>query len=51
LSKSYRYTVVSEPAEDGGYVATFPALPGLVTEGESLDEAAATGGTAHALRT
>jgi antitoxin HicB len=35
----YRYTVLFEPAEEGGYVATCPALPGLVTEGETLDEA------------
>ncbi len=35
----YRYTVVFEPAEEGGYVVTVPALPGLVTEGDSLEEA------------
>ena len=35
----YRYTVLFEPAEEGGFVATCPALPGLVTEGETLDEA------------
>lgn len=34
-----RYTVLFEPAEEGGYVATCPALPGLVTEGDSLDQA------------
>lgn len=34
----YRYTVVYEPAEEGGYVVTVPALPGLVTEGDTLDE-------------
>ena len=34
----YRYTVLFEPAEEGGYVATCPALPGLVTEGDTLDE-------------
>jgi antitoxin HicB len=27
-----RYTVLFEPAEEGGYVVTCPALPGLVTE-------------------
>jgi antitoxin HicB len=37
----YRYTVVFEPAEEGGYVVTVPALPGLVTEGETLEEARA----------
>jgi predicted RNase H-like HicB family nuclease len=34
-----RYTVLFEPAEEGGYVATCPALPGLVTEGDTLEEA------------
>ena len=34
-----RYTVLFEPAEEGGYVATCPALPGLVTEGDTLQEA------------
>ena len=33
-----RYTVLFEPAEEGGYVATFPPLPGLVTEGDTLRE-------------
>jgi len=33
------FTCVFEPAPDGGYVVTCPALPGLVTEGDSLEEA------------
>ena len=37
----YRYTVLFEPAEEGGYVVTCPALPGLMTEGDTLDEARA----------
>ncbi len=37
----YQYTVVFEPAEEGGYVVTVPALPGLVTEGDTLEEARA----------
>ena len=36
---NYSYTVLFEPAEEGGYVVTCPALPGLVTEGDTLDEA------------
>ena len=28
-----------EPAEEGGYTVTCPALPGLVTEGDTLEEA------------
>src|SRR6266849_7037538 len=37
----YQYTAVFEPAEEGGYVVTVPALPGLVTEGDTLKEARA----------
>lgn len=33
------YTVLFEPAIEGGYVVTCPALPGLVTEGDTLAEA------------
>jgi antitoxin HicB len=36
---TYTFTMVYEPAEEGGYVVTCPALPGLVTEGETLEEA------------
>jgi len=32
------YTVHVEPAEEGGYVAFFPALPGCHTQGETLEE-------------
>ena len=34
----YSYAVLFEPAEEGGYVAFCPALPGLVTEGDTYDE-------------
>lgn len=37
----YVYTAVFEPAEEGGYVVTVPALPGVVTEGDTLEEARA----------
>ena len=37
--RQYRYTVLFEPAEEGGYVVTCPSLPGLVTEGDTLEEA------------
>lgn len=40
-TREYLYTVLFEPAEEGGYVVTCPTLPGLVTEGETLDEARA----------
>lgn len=35
----HMFTVVYTPAEEGGYVVTCPALPGLVTEGDTLREA------------
>lgn len=37
--KKYKYTVIFEPAEEGGYVVHVPALNGLVTEGDTLEEA------------
>jgi antitoxin HicB len=37
----YKYTVLFEPAEEGGFTVTCPALPGLVTEGDTLEEARA----------
>jgi predicted RNase H-like HicB family nuclease len=33
------YTFVFAPEPEGGYTVTCPALPGLVTYGETLDEA------------
>jgi antitoxin HicB len=38
---SRTYTFVFEPAEEGGFVVTCPTLRGLVTEGDTLDEARA----------
>jgi predicted RNase H-like HicB family nuclease len=35
------YTFVFNPEPEGGYTVTCPALPGLVTYGETLDEAKA----------
>jgi antitoxin HicB len=37
----YRYTVLFEPAAEGGFIVTCPSLPGLVTEGDTLEEARA----------
>jgi len=31
--------VVFEPSEDGGYTVYVPALPGCISEGDTLDEA------------
>jgi antitoxin HicB len=40
-ARQYHYTVLFEPAEEGGYTVTCPSLPGLVTEGDTLEEARA----------
>lgn len=37
----YTYTVVITPNDPDGYLVTCPALPGLVTQGETFDEARA----------
>jgi predicted RNase H-like HicB family nuclease len=33
-----RYTVILEQEPDGGYVATVPALPGCVSQGDTREE-------------
>lgn len=38
-SKVLKYTVIFEPAQEGGYMVTVPALPGCVTQGDSFEEA------------
>jgi antitoxin HicB len=42
MTRHLTFTAVFEPAEEGGYVVTFPAIPNLATQGETLDEARAT---------
>lgn len=37
--KEYSYTVFFEPAFEGGYIVSVPALPGLITEGDTIEEA------------
>lgn len=32
-------TIVFEPAEEGGYTAFIPEVPGAVSEGETVEEA------------
>jgi predicted RNase H-like HicB family nuclease len=44
MVREYSYTAVFEPAEEGGYIVMFPAIPGLATQGETLDEARAMAG-------
>ncbi len=36
--KDPRYTIIIEPAEEGGYVVHVPALNGIATQGETWDE-------------
>jgi antitoxin HicB len=38
---SHIYSVVLEPQEDGGFTVLVPALPEVVTEGDSEEEALA----------
>ncbi len=33
--------IVLEPSEEGGYTATVPALPGCISEGDTVEEAMA----------
>ncbi len=37
--KIYSYTVIFEPAEEGGFNVTVPALPGCFTEGDTFEQA------------
>lgn len=37
--KVLKYTVIFEPAEEGGYTVSVPTLPGCVSEGDSFEEA------------
>ena len=37
--KILKYTAIFEPAEEGGYVVSVPALPGCITEGDTFEEA------------
>ena len=37
--EEYAYTVLFEPTEEGGYVVTVPAVPGCVTQVDTLEEA------------
>jgi len=35
----YIYPALFDPCEEGGYCITFPDLPGIVTEGDTIEEA------------
>ncbi|MEB3122853.1 MAG: type II toxin-antitoxin system HicB family antitoxin, partial [Snowella sp.] len=38
LNKLMKIKAIIHPAEEGGYWAEVPALPGCITEGDSMDE-------------
>jgi len=40
-TQSRTFTVVLEPAEEGGYIVSVPALPEVGTQGDTYDEAIA----------
>ena len=40
-SADLTFTAVFENSDEGGYVVTFPAIPDLVTQGETIEEARA----------
>lgn len=39
MSHKLSYAVVFTVAEEGGYTATVPALPGCISEGDTFEEA------------
>lgn len=36
--KEFRYTIIIEPCEDGGFFAMCPAFPGCHVQGETYEE-------------
>ncbi len=41
MAETYRFSIILEPQEDGGFTVLVPALPEVVTEGDSEEEALA----------
>lgn len=39
MTRQYSYSVVLEPQKEGGFTVLVPALPEVVTEGETEEEA------------
>ncbi|MFV1917335.1 MAG: type II toxin-antitoxin system HicB family antitoxin [Patescibacteria group bacterium] len=39
VEKVLRYNAIFEPAEEGGFTITVPKLPGVVTEGDTFEQA------------
>lgn len=40
-AKILRYSAIFEPCEEGGFTVSVPKLPGLVTEGDTYEQAKA----------
>ena len=38
-NKTLQYTIIIQAAEEGGYLAFVPSLPGCMTQGETVEEA------------
>lgn len=38
MAETYRFSIILEPQEDGGFTVLVPALPEVVTEGDSEAE-------------
>jgi predicted RNase H-like HicB family nuclease len=36
---SMKFKIVLEPCDEGGFVALVPALPGCISEGDTIEEA------------
>jgi predicted RNase H-like HicB family nuclease len=34
-----KFTIIYEPAEEGGYTAYIPEVPGAISEGETIEKA------------
>ena len=49
MTQTYTYTIELEPAEPCGYAVTVPALPGVLTFGDTVEEAMAMAREAIAL--
>lgn len=49
MRTTHRYTVILEPQDGGGFTVHVPALPEVVTEGDTEDEALAMARDAIAL--
>ena len=41
MDRAYQYSVILEPAEEGGFIVHVPALPEVCTEGDTEAEALA----------